>query len=58
MCNKTVLESCGTLESVPECYKNDNNPHALEFIFDCYKTQEMCDKAINNYPSTIKFVHE
>ena len=31
MCNKAV----------------DNCPHALEFIPECYKTKEMCDKAFN-----------
>ena len=38
MCNKAV----------------DNYPHALEFVPKCYKTQNMCDKAVNIYPSTIK----
>ena len=23
-----------------------NNPHALKFVPDCYKTQEMCNKAV------------
>ena len=31
MCNKAV----------------DNEPHALEFIPECFMTQEMCDKVIN-----------
>ena len=31
MCNKAV----------------DNYPHALEFVPECYKTQKMCDKAVN-----------
>ena len=34
----------------------DNYPHALEFVPDCYKTQEMCNKAVNIYRSTTKFV--
>ena len=25
----------------------DNYPHALEFVPECYMTQEMCDKAVN-----------
>ena len=25
---------------------------------ECYKSQNMCDKAANTYPSTIKFVPE
>ena len=32
------------------CNKAVNNyPHALEFGPECYKTQEMCDKAVNNF---------
>ena len=42
MCNKAV----------------DNYPHALEFVTECYKTQNMCDKAVDTYPSTTKFVPE
>ena len=40
MCDKAVLENCGTLESVPGCYKN----------------QQMCEKAFGNYHHTLKFV--
>ena len=30
------------------CNKAVNNyPHALEFVPVCYKTQKMCDKAVN-----------
>ena len=32
--------------------------HALELVPECYKSQKMCDKAVNTYPSTIKFVPE
>ena len=32
MCDKAILENDGTLESVPDCYKN----------------QQMCDKAVDN----------
>ena len=42
MCNKAVK----------------NYPHALEFVLECYKTQNMCDKAINTYPSTIEIAPE
>ena len=42
MCNKAVK----------------NYPHALEFVLECYKTQNMCDKAVNTYPSTIEIVPE
>ena len=28
----------------------------VEFFRDCYKDQKMCDKGVNNYPQTLKFV--
>ena len=34
----------------------ENYPHALEFEY--YKTQKMCGKPVDAYPSTIKFVPE
>ena len=34
----------------------DNYAHALEFVPDRYKTQEMGIKAVDNYLSTIKYV--
>ena len=37
---------------------NDNYRHALGFVLKCYSTQKLCDKAVNTYPSTIKFVPE
>ena len=48
MRDKTILENGGTLNSVPDCYKNqemgnkavDSYPHTLEFISECYKTQK------------------
>ena len=48
MCDKAILESRGTLKSVPGCYKNqemckkavDNHPHALEFVPECFLTQK------------------
>ena len=39
MCDKAVLENGRTLESVPDCYKN----------------QQVCDKAADNYPQSLKF---
>ena len=42
MCNKAV----------------ENYPHALEFVPECFMTQEMCDKAVDTYPATIKYVPE
>ena len=40
MCEKAVLKNGGTLKSVPDCYKN----------------QEMCNKAVDNYRHTLEFV--
>ena len=34
MCGKAILGNGGTLESVPDCYKN----------------KELCNKAFENYP--------
>ena len=42
MCAKAILENNGTLKSVP----------------DCYKYQEMCNKAVDNYPHALEFVPE
>ena len=36
----------------------DNYAHALECAPDCYKTQELCNKAVNTSPSAIQFVPE
>ena len=38
MCHKAILENGGTLESVSDCYKN----------------QQMCYKAVGNYPHVLK----
>ena len=40
MCDKAVLENGGALNSVPNCYKN----------------QEMCNKAVDNYRHALEFV--
>ena len=42
MCNKAV----------------DNYPHALEFVSECFKTQKMCDIAVDTHCPTIKFSPE
>ena len=65
-CDKAILENSGTLNSVPDCYKNqemcnkavDNCRHALELVPEWYKTHKMCDKAVNTYASRLKFVPE
>ena len=68
MAYNSILENGGTSECVPDCHKNqemfnkavDNYPHALEFVLECFMTQEICDKPVNTYliPYTIKFVSE
>ena len=42
MCHKAVLEGDGTLKSVHDCYKN----------------QEMCNKAVDNYPHALEYAPE
>ena len=36
----------------------DNYHHTLEFIPDCFKTQEKFNKTVSTYPSVIQFVPE
>ena len=40
MCDKAILKNGGTLNSVPDCYKN----------------QEMCSKAVDTYLHALEFV--
>ena len=64
MCDKAILKNCGTLEFLPDYYKNqqmcdkavDNYPHVLKLDPACYGAQKMCDKAIKIDSSTIQFV--
>ena len=42
MCDKAILENGGRLKSFPDCYKN----------------QEMGNKAVDNYPHVLDFVPE
>ena len=61
MCNKAILENGRVLESVPDCYKNQqmcDKPHALKFFPNCCKSPKMYDKVVNTYPSLIKVVPE
>lgn len=66
MCDKVILENCGTLKFVSYSYKNqktckkavNNYSHALAFVTNCYKTQKMGDKAINTSLSARKIVPE
>ena len=43
--------------SVNHTSKTINHHHAqtLKFVPESYNTQDMCDKAVNNYSSTIQF---
>ena len=36
--------------------REQRDPHSLEYIPDDYKTQEMCDKAVEADPCLLKFV--
>ena len=38
MCDKAILENGGTLKSAP----------------DCYKIEEMCNKAVDNYSHALE----
>ena len=66
MGDKVTLENSVTLESVVDCYKDqqicdkavDNYPHSLKFAPDWYMTQKMCDKAVNIDHSTMQFVSD
>ena len=66
MHDNAILENGGTLNSVPDCYKNqemcnkavDHYPHALEFVLNYYMTQKMSGKVVNTHSSTIQFVSE
>ena len=40
ICNRAILENGGMLESVS----------------NGYETQEMCNKAVDNYPSIMKYI--
>ena len=50
MCDKAILEFGRTLKSVPN--------RLLQIVPDCYKNQEMCNKAVDNYPHALQFVPE
>ena len=41
-CNTAILENYGTIKSVP----------------NCYKSEEMLNKAADNYPHTLEFIPE
>ena len=42
MCDEAILENSGTLKCVPDCYKN----------------QEICNEAVDNYRHALQSVSE
>ena len=50
MCDKAILEFGRTLKSVPD--------RLLQIVSDCYKNQEMCTKAVDNYLHALQFAPE
>ena len=53
MCDTAILENGGTLESVPECYKNKKKLLIITLMHTL-----MCGKVFSIHPSTIQFVPE
>ena len=58
---KDIFENGGTLQSVPNCYKNqqicdinqqilDNYLQVLKCVAKCYKAQKTCDEAVDKCP--------
>ena len=43
------------MQNLKKCVKRQLNyyPNSLEYVPDCYITQEMCEKAVDTYPSTV-----
>ena len=41
-----MSDSCKICKRVVDCY-----PHVLEYVPDCYMTQEMCKKLVDTYLS-------
>ena len=55
MCIRAVSTCSFVFDSVPDRYRKykdkavNDNPNALNFVSDQYKTQKMCDKAVDDY---------
>ena len=64
MCDKVIIEKCGMLGFIHDCYKNqkmcdkaaDNYSHALRFISYCYETQKMFNIAVVTCLSVFDFI--
>ena len=64
MCYKAVTTCPFVFDSIPDRYKTQemvNNvgsedPYMLKYCLYKYKTQEMCDKAVNSYLLALNFV--
>ena len=50
MCDKAILEFGRTFTSVPD--------RLLQIVPYSYKNQEMCNKAVDNYPHALKLIPE
>ena len=58
-----IVENVGTLKFVSDSYENkktcnqagyqDDYADTLEYVPECFKTQEMCDKPVDTYLPTI-----
>ena len=53
-----LLDILGYILGLQEKYnkRERRDPHSLEYIHDDYKTQEMCNKAVEADPCLLKFV--
>ena len=55
MCIRAVSTCSFVFDSVPDRYRKykdkavNDNPNALDIVSDQYKTQEMCDKDVDDY---------
>ena len=55
MCIRAVSTCSFVFDSVPDRYRKykdkavNDNPNALDIVSDQYKTQEMCDKVVDDY---------
>ena len=65
MRDKVILKNGGILIFVPDCYNKKCviklliimlMHYAHEFVHDCYKTQKMCNKTVDSYPSAVQFI--
>ena len=62
MCVRAINTCSFVFHSVPDpsviICNYDSYAHALKFVPCPFKTQKMCDDAVDGYPSTTQFVSE